>query len=149
MDFVKNVFIVFYIAQFRSMIYCQNFNKISDLKRQLQKVEPDLHPRFNQNKMVNVSIFAFLSSILDYDEVSGTLQVVTSFMLTWMDELRQWNSSEYENVTSVNLPITSTWIPKIIVANTVRHNSIFMYHNEMEIRKSYVNYKSDGFAVYQ
>ncbi|VDI47726.1 Hypothetical predicted protein [Mytilus galloprovincialis] len=131
------------------MIYCQKFDNISDLKRQLQKVEPDLHPRLNQNEIVNVSIFAFLSSILDYDEVSGTLQVVTSYMLTWMDELRQWNSSEYGHVTSVNLPITSTWIPKINVANMVRHNSIFMYHNEMEIRKSYVNYKSDGIAVYQ
>ncbi|CAC5426645.1 unnamed protein product [Mytilus coruscus] len=90
-----------------------------------------------------------MSSILDYNEVSGTLQVVTFYMLTWIDEIRRWNSSEYGNVTSINLPITNTWIPKISVVNTVRHKSIFMYYNEMEIRKSYVSYNSSGFAVFQ
>ncbi|CAC5426647.1 CHRNA7 [Mytilus coruscus] len=149
MDFIKIVFILFYFAQFKSLLYCQTFDNISYLKRQLQQVEPDLHPRLNQNEPINVSIFAYISSILDYNEVSGTLQVVTSYMMVWTDEIRRWNTSEYGNVTSVNLPISSTWIPKISIVNTVRHKSIFMYHNEMEIGKSYVSYNSSGYAVFQ
>ncbi|CAC5426644.1 unnamed protein product [Mytilus coruscus] len=149
MDIIKIALILFYFASLRSLIYCKTFNDTSHLKRQLKGIAPDVNPRLNQNEFVNVSIMAFIAAILDYNEVSGTLQAVISYVLTWTDEMRRWNSSEYGNVRSINLPITSTWIPEISVNNMVRHKTIFMYHNDMEIRKSHVNYQSNGFATFQ
>ncbi|CAC5426646.1 unnamed protein product [Mytilus coruscus] len=148
MDFIKSVLIFTYFTQLRFLIYGQTFDEISNLERQLKKFSPDLNPRLNQKDPVDVSIMAFITAILDYNEVSGTLQPVMSYVLTWMDEIRRWNSSEYGNVTSISLPITTTWIPKISVFNMVRHKSIFMYHNEMEMRRSHVNYQSNGFAEF-
>ncbi|CAG2226097.1 unnamed protein product [Mytilus edulis] len=148
MDIIKIAVILFYCASLISLIYCKTFNDTSYLARQLKNIPPDVLPRLNQNEFVNVSITAFIASILDYNEVSGTLQAVVTYYLTWTDEMRRWNSSAYGNVSSINLPITSTWIPEISVNNMVRQKTILMYHNDMEIRKAYVSYKSDGSAVF-
>ncbi|CAC5426643.1 CHRNN [Mytilus coruscus] len=148
MGFIKSVLIFFYCTQLRYLVIGQTYDEISSLERQLKQFSPDLNPRLNQKDPVDVSIMAYITAILDYNEVSGTLQPVVSYVLTWRDEVRRWNSSEYGNVTSINLPITNTWIPKISIINMVRHKSIFMYHNEMEIRRSLVNYQANGFAEF-
>ncbi|CAG2226096.1 unnamed protein product [Mytilus edulis] len=148
MDFIKIVVIFFYWIQLRYLIIGQTYDNISNLESQLKKYSPDLNPRLNQRDPVDVSIMAYITAILDYNEVSGILQPVVSYVLTWKDEIRRWNSSEYGNVTSINLPITKTWIPKISIINMVRQKSIFMYHNEIEIRRSLVNYQANGLAEF-
>jgi hypothetical protein len=40
---------------------------------------------------VNVTIFMALNSIQDYDEVSGTLRLVVSYVMNWSDEIRIWD----------------------------------------------------------
>jgi hypothetical protein len=52
----------------------------------------------------------------DYDEVSGILKMSASFILYWSNEIRNWNTTEYNGLDSIQLPIQNTWIPKIIIA---------------------------------
>ncbi|VDI42235.1 Hypothetical predicted protein [Mytilus galloprovincialis] len=148
MDFIKIVVIFFYWTQLKYLIIGQTFDEISHLESKLKNYSPDLNPKLNQKDPVDVSIMAYITAILDYNEVSGILQPVVSYVLTWKDEIRRWNSSEYGNVTSINLPITNTWIPKISIMNMVRQKSVFMYHNEIEIRRSLVNYQANGSAEF-
>jgi hypothetical protein len=50
-----------------------------------------IKPRLNQSDQVNVTIFMALNSIQDYDEVSGTLRLVASYVMKWSDEIRIWD----------------------------------------------------------
>jgi hypothetical protein len=61
-----------------------------------------------------------LNSMQDYDEVSGILKMSASFILYWIDEIRNWN-------TMIQLPIHNSWIPKIIIRNMVIEKTLYYY----------------------
>jgi hypothetical protein len=50
----------------------------------------------------------WLNSIQDYDEVSGTLRLVVSYVMNWSDEIRIWDPVEHGNLTSIKIPILNT-----------------------------------------
>ncbi|CAC5374639.1 unnamed protein product [Mytilus coruscus] len=89
-----------------------------------------------------------LYSIKDYDEVSGTLKVVATYVLYWHDELRNWNRSDYGNILIMRTPITETWIPKILIRNMVSKRSVFLFDNDVDTRTTFVRYTSSGQATF-
>jgi hypothetical protein len=72
-----------------------------NLENSLKNISRTIKPRLNQSDQVNVTIFMVLISMQDYDEVSGTLRLVVSYVMKWSDEIRIWDPVDHGNLTSI------------------------------------------------
>ncbi|VDI06887.1 Hypothetical predicted protein [Mytilus galloprovincialis] len=127
-----------------SLSLCATFDDVTNLEQRFKKISPNIRPRLNQTDFVEIRVLMTLESIKDYDEVSGTLTVVGTYVLYWQDEMRNWNESEYGNLSVMRTPIIETWIPKILIRNMVSKRSVFLFDNDVDIRTTFVRYNSSG-----
>jgi hypothetical protein len=114
------------------------FENVRKLSSVLKNIPGDIKPRQNQTEKVEIGIYMALNSMQDYDEVSGILKMSASFILYWIDEIRNWNTTEYNGLDSIQLPIQNTWIPKIIIRNMVIEKTFYYYDNDIDIKTAYV-----------
>ncbi|CAC5374634.1 CHRNN [Mytilus coruscus] len=124
------------------------FDDVTNLEQRFKNISPNIRPRLNQTDFVDIAVLMTLYSIKDYDEVSGTLTVVATYILYWHDELRNWNRSDYGNLLIMRTPITETWIPKILIRNMVSRRSVFLFDNYVDTRTTFVRYTSSGQATF-
>ncbi|CAG2245661.1 unnamed protein product [Mytilus edulis] len=127
---------------------CATFDDVTNLEQRFKKISPNIRPRLNQTDSVDITVVMTLYSIKDYDEVSGTLTVVATYLLYWHDELRNWNESNYGDLTLMKTKITETWIPKILIQNMVSKRSVFLFDNDVDIGTTFVKYNSSGHASF-
>ena len=133
----------FIVVPFCSTEMFENVRKLSSV---LKNIPGHIKPRQNQTEKVEIGIYMVLNSMQDYDEVSGILKMSASFILYWSDEIRNWNTSEYNGLDSIQLPIQNTWIPKIIIKNMVIEKTLYYYDNDIDIKTTYVKYYNTGNA---
>ncbi|VDI06885.1 Hypothetical predicted protein [Mytilus galloprovincialis] len=131
-----------------SLSLCATFDDVTNLEQRFKKISPNIRPRFNQTEPVAIGVDMMLDSIKDYDEVSGTLTVLATYVLKWHDELRNWNQSEYGNLSLMRTPILETWIPKILIRNMVSKKSVFFFDNDVDTRTTYIRYNSSGHVTF-
>ncbi|CAC5374644.1 CHRNA7 [Mytilus coruscus] len=131
-----------------SISLCATFDDVTNLEQRFKQISPNIRPRLNQTHSVEIGVYMMLESIKDYDEVSGTLTVVATYILYWYDELRNWNTSDYGNLTIIRTPILETWIPKILIRNMVSKRSVFLFDNDVDTRTTFVRYNSSGQATF-
>ncbi|CAC5374646.1 unnamed protein product [Mytilus coruscus] len=124
------------------------FDDVTNLEQRFKNISPNIRPRLNQTDFVEIAVLMTLESIKDYDEVSGTLTVVATYVLYWHDEMRNWNKSDYGNLLIMRTPITETWIPKILIRNMVSKRSVFLFDNDVDTRTTFVRYNSSGQAMF-
>jgi hypothetical protein len=74
-----------------------------------------------------------LNSLQDYDEVTGILKISAYIILYWNDEIRIWNTTDYNGLDLIQLPVQNTWIPKIIIRNMVIQKTFFYYSKSSAI----------------
>ena len=122
------------------------FENIRKLSSVLKNIPGDIKPKQNQTEKIEIGIHMALHSMQDYDEVSGILKMSASFILYWSDEIRNWNTTEYNGLDSIQLPIQNTWIPKIIIRNMVIEKTFYYYDNDIDIKTTYVKYYNTGSA---
>lgn len=60
---------------------------------------------------VTVNVTFFLVGIKEFDEVNGMFSVTGFFQVTWQDSRLRWNSSDYGDLQTLELPERKTWIP--------------------------------------
>ena len=120
------------------------FENVRELSSVLKNIPGDIKPRQNQTEKVEVYIYMMLNYIQDYDEVSGILKMSATFILYWNDEIRVWNTTEYNGLDSIKLPIQNTWIPKFIIRNMVIEKTLYYFDNEIDIKTTYVKYSNTG-----
>lgn len=91
---------------------------------------------------VTVNVTFFLVGIKEFDEVNGMFSVTGFFQVTWQDSRLRWNSSDYGDLQTLELPERKTWIPNISLLNP--------YVRVERIAKgvSPVRYSSSGIAVW-
>ena len=137
-----------YVFFFFVVPFCSTemFEKVRKLSSVLKNIPGDIKPRQNQTEKVEIGIYMALNSMQDYDEVSGILKMSASFILYWSDQIRNWNTTEYNDLDSIQLPIQNTWIPKIIIRNMVIEKTFYYYDNEIDIKTTYVKYHNTGSA---
>ena len=123
------------------------FNDAVNLENSLKNISRTFKPRLNQADQVNVTIFMALNSIQDYDEVSGTLRLVVSYVMNWSDEIRIWDPVDHGNLTSIKIPILNTWIPKVSIRNMISRTTILSFDNDVDIKTSLVRYFFTGKAT--
>ena len=133
----------FIVVPFCSTEMFENVRKLSSV---LKNIPGDIKPKQNQSERVEIGIYMALNSMQDYDEVSGILKMSASFILYWSDEIRNWNTTEYNGLDSIQLPIQNTWIPKIIIRNMVIEKTLYHYDNDIDIKTTYVKYSNTGSA---
>ena len=95
----------FIVVPFCSTEMFENVRKLSSV---LKNIPGDIKPRQNQTEKIEIGIYMALHSMQDYDEVSGILKMSASFILYWSDEIRNWNTTEYNGLNSIQLPIQNT-----------------------------------------
>ena len=133
----------FIVVPFCSTEMFENVRKLSSV---LKNIPGDIKSRQNQTEKIEIGIHMALHSMQDYDEVSGILKMFASFILYWSDQIRNWNTTEYNGLDSMQLPIQNTWIPKIIIRNMVIEKTFYYYDNEIDIKTTYVKYHNTGSA---
>ncbi|XP_060071706.1 acetylcholine receptor subunit alpha-like [Ylistrum balloti] len=82
-----------------------------------QNYSKDIRPVKDQSTAISVNIDVDVVSINDFDEVSGTISMVTILYISWRDESLVWNSTSYGNTTSVTFPQNKIWLPKMFLCN--------------------------------
>ena len=148
MKHIHKTTVLVYMLNFIFYEVCSawTFHEAVYLEKHFKTLSKNIKPRLNQSDKMEIKITIALNSIIDYDEVSGILKLVASFILDWKDEIRTWNSSLYGGITSFRIPITDTWIPQIYVFNMASKRTIHSYDNDIDISRSYALYQSNGDA---
>ncbi|XP_060063094.1 acetylcholine receptor subunit alpha-1-B-like [Ylistrum balloti] len=103
----------------------------------------ELRPILDQFKNVSVSIEMFLISIKNFDEVSGTLNVVAVFTITWRDESLLWDPSLFGWLYNINIGQNNIWLPKLYNIK-VSNSFSALSDNDLKVRIQH-----DGSIVWQ
>ncbi|KAL3314386.1 hypothetical protein Ciccas_006996 [Cichlidogyrus casuarinus] len=100
----------------------QGFKEAARLFHDL--LSPERHPfptRFrpirNHSKPLTVYLGLRLSQIIDVDEKNQIITTNAWLDHEWVDEFMQWNPEEYGNLTTMQFPSESIWIPDIVLQN--------------------------------
>ncbi|XP_060070409.1 neuronal acetylcholine receptor subunit alpha-7-like [Ylistrum balloti] len=77
----------------------------------------EVRPVKDQTKPVSIDVGMSLVSINDFNEVTGVISVVIVLFLSWTDESLVWDSSSYNNTTSLTFSEKKIWVPKMYLIN--------------------------------
>ena len=137
-----------FTINFIAVPFCsaEMFENVRKLSSELKNIPGDITPRQNQTEKVEIRIYMALNSLQDYDEVTGILKISAYIMLYWNDEIRIWNTTDYNGLDLIQLPVQNTWIPKIIIRNMVIQKTFFYYDNDVDMKTTYVKYSNNGSA---
>ncbi|XP_060070331.1 acetylcholine receptor subunit alpha-like [Ylistrum balloti] len=96
-------------------------NSMEDVKTLLADLmvnySSEVRPVKDQTKPVSIDVGMTLVSINDFNEVTGVISVVIILFLSWTDESLVWNSSSYNNTTSLTFSHEKIWVPKLFLTN--------------------------------
>ncbi|XP_060067115.1 acetylcholine receptor subunit alpha-1-B-like [Ylistrum balloti] len=85
-------------------------NLLSDITNGYNK---EVRPVNDQTEHLDVAVDMHLLSIKDFDEVSGTLNVLAAFKIDWKDISIGWDPTLYGNLTSIKMGQDNIWLPKL------------------------------------
>lgn len=105
-------------------------------------------PRQLSSHVVNVNIDFSLHAVIDYDEKSGVLKFMGTFIVKWWDEMIMWNKTDYGNIDMIQLSIHDVWVPKIVIGNSVSYHSLYKFDNYFDSKLIYVTYLETGSASF-
>lgn len=109
----------------------------------LKGYNKDCRPVYAQSTVTNASLYFYLESIADLDEVSSKLVTVGLFTIRWKDETIKWNESDYENTTLLYIDESLVWKPSMALLNTMSTNV-----GLLGLKQSKVRYFSNGSALW-
>ena len=106
----------------------------SDSKTTRERLLDDLFSAQNYNKYampgtgtepIKVRVALLPHNIIQLDEKSQTLEMSLEFSLLWTDERLQWNSSNYDDISTIYYPQSQLWLPPLGYINVVskRHQA--------------------------
>ncbi|KAK3101941.1 hypothetical protein FSP39_007526 [Pinctada imbricata] len=87
---------------------------VTNLNKDLmQNYDPRVRGTMDLNKVTAISIETFLTSIVDFEELSGKFSFVAYFIIQWQDDRLRWNTSEYNGVNNTSFFQSDVWHPLI------------------------------------
>ena len=82
------------------------------------KVAPLLATRGNELKvLVNVAIAVV--SVRNINDAQQTMTSSVSISLRWHDKALSWNTSDYDGIEMVEMPVDSVWTPHVYISNSL------------------------------
>ncbi|XP_069118191.1 neuronal acetylcholine receptor subunit alpha-2-like [Argopecten irradians] len=73
----------------------------------------EMRPIHDQDGVFTLKLDMYLLSIKDFDEVSGTLNVLGAFMVIWKDVSLVWDPSLYGGLNQLYVGQNHIWLPKL------------------------------------
>ncbi|XP_056001747.1 neuronal acetylcholine receptor subunit beta-3-like [Ostrea edulis] len=88
----------------------------------LQNYSSTMKPRWNQNEIVNVSIYMSIDSVEEVDEKLQQISIFAWFNVQWDDEFLIWNETEYSEIKIITVPYQKVWVPDLCILNSKDNN---------------------------
>ncbi|XP_005093755.1 neuronal acetylcholine receptor subunit alpha-7 [Aplysia californica] len=120
--------LVFYIGLISpsSLILASNYNDTARLYADILKpFDNRIRPVINQSEPITVYFQMFLLNILNIDELTQQVDLNAWINFSWVDELRTWDPSNYNGISSIHPMPLDTWRPRILVSNSVAKRDLF------------------------
>ena len=85
-----------------------------------RKVAPFVETRGNEIKVVVNAVI----SVLNINDAQQTMTSRVSIDLRWHDKALSWNTSDYDGVGVVEMPVDSVWVPHVYISNSLDAKSL-------------------------
>ncbi|XP_061170148.1 neuronal acetylcholine receptor subunit alpha-6-like [Saccostrea echinata] len=92
-----------------------------------------IRPVQNSSLPVTVEISLVLQSMYDVEEKHQTLYSSVGIELTWVDEFVSWNSTHFNNVDTIIVPLKSIWRPDICIENDLSDNKCLSAESVVQV----------------
>ena len=99
------------------------------------EVAPFVATRGNELKVV-VNVGIAVVSVLNINDAQQTMTSSVSIEICWHDKALSWNTSDYDGVEEVDIPVDSIWVPHVYISNALDAKSLLadtpivsVYHN--------------------
>ncbi|XP_060075116.1 neuronal acetylcholine receptor subunit alpha-7-like [Ylistrum balloti] len=92
-----------------------------------QNYTKDFRPAQNMSDPTYVTLEMYLVSILDLDEVSGTITLNCAVPMSWTDYRLVWNPSDYGGITSFVFNSSIFWKPRVYIITSSDDLSDFSF----------------------
>ncbi|XP_053125847.1 5-hydroxytryptamine receptor 3B [Hemicordylus capensis] len=110
-------------------------------RRLLKSYNKGVRPVRNWAGATTVYLDLFVHAVLDVDAQNQKLTTSIWYRQIWRDEYLTWNSSSYDGIQEISLPINSIWVPDIIIGEFVDASRSpdlpFVYVNATGLVKHY------------
>ncbi|XP_063292687.1 5-hydroxytryptamine receptor 3B [Pelobates fuscus] len=74
-----------------------------------------VRPVRNWSQATTVSIDLFLHAVLDVDGQNQKLTTSIWYRQCWEDEFLAWNSTQFDGIKEISLPLSAIWVPDIVI----------------------------------
>ncbi|XP_043935398.1 5-hydroxytryptamine receptor 3B [Protopterus annectens] len=81
----------------------------------LKSYNKGVRPVINWSQTTKVYIDLFLHAVLDVDGHNQKLTTNIDYRQLWKDEFLVWNSSEFDGITEISVPLNDVWVPDIVI----------------------------------
>lgn len=119
----------------------EDYNNLYNIT--LKGYNKDCRPVQVQSTVTNASLYFYLKSIADLDEVSSKLVTVGLFSIIWKDQAINWNQSNHGDTKFLYIDESLVWKPSMALLNTMSTNV-----GLLGLKQSKVKYEFDGSAVW-
>uniref|UniRef100_A0A2K6BU34 5-hydroxytryptamine receptor 3B n=1 Tax=Macaca nemestrina TaxID=9545 RepID=A0A2K6BU34_MACNE len=102
-------------------------------KQLLQNYHKEVRPVYNWTKATTVYLDLFVHAILDVDAENQILKTSVWYREVWNDEFLSWNSSLFDEIREISLPLSAIWAPDIII------NEFMDVERSLDLPYVYVN----------
>ncbi|XP_021341616.1 neuronal acetylcholine receptor subunit alpha-2-like [Mizuhopecten yessoensis] len=103
----------------------------------------EVRPIADQSDTLTVSINMYLISIKDFDEVSGTMNILAVFTINWNDVSLVWNPAAYNGLHDINIGQNNIWLPKLY---NIKASNTFSAISDSDLL---VNIANNGEIIWQ
>ncbi|XP_071128051.1 neuronal acetylcholine receptor subunit beta-4-like [Mytilus edulis] len=100
-------------------------------------------PNLNKSKPIEVKFEIVLNTIHELNMKDQILTTSVGMKISWSDEFLTWNSSLYEGINRISVPLSKIWNPDVNLINYTDNPNIFVDE------KKRVNIDSDGLVEWQ
>ncbi|KAM6173897.1 5-hydroxytryptamine receptor 3B [Erethizon dorsatum] len=84
-------------------------------KQLLQQYHKEVRPVHNWVEPTTVYLDLFVHAVLDVDVQNQKLKTSVWYHEVWCDEFLSWNSSMFDEIREISLPLSAIWAPDIII----------------------------------
>ncbi|XP_049713299.1 5-hydroxytryptamine receptor 3B [Elephas maximus indicus] len=84
-------------------------------KNLLQKYHKEVRPVHNWSEATTVYLDLFVHAVLDVDAQNQKLKTSIWYREVWDDEFLYWNTSMFDDIREISLPLSALWAPDIII----------------------------------
>ncbi|CAO2635176.1 5-hydroxytryptamine receptor 3B, partial [Lemmus lemmus] len=84
-------------------------------RKLLQQYHKDVRPVYNWAEATTVYLDLCVHAVLDVDVQNQKLKTSVWYQEVWNDKFLSWNSSLFDDIQEISLPLSDIWAPDIII----------------------------------